>query len=140
MLRSLLRSLLKDLLIAVVLLAASAILPFVSFWLCRDPVGGQIVFWVGPWTCAVWSLLASVLVGSRFWRGAGQVRAWRAERGGYIRSSLKSTGVMFLALFASYACEFAYVFLLHPSPLAKSVFPLSTYSPVLLALWSAARG
>jgi hypothetical protein len=43
-LRSLLRSLLKDLLIAVVLLAASATLPFASFWLVRDPVGGQVFF------------------------------------------------------------------------------------------------
>ncbi len=135
-----LKWLLKSVLILIALVVASATLPFASFWLVRDPVGGQIVFWVGPWTCAVWSLLASVLVGSRFWRGAGQVRAWRAERGGYIRSSLKSTGVMFLALFVSYACEFAYVFLLHPSPLAKSLFPLSTYAPVALALWSAARG
>ena len=87
MLRALLRSLLKDLLIAVVLLVASATLPFAAFPLCRDPVGAQVVFWLGPWTCAVWTLLASVLVGSRVWLGRERVLARRAARGGYVRSS-----------------------------------------------------
>ena len=140
MLRSLLRSLLKDLLIAVVLLAASATLPFASFWLCRSAMGGQIVFWVGPWTCAVWVLLVSQLVGSRFWRGAAHVRAWRAAHGGYVATSLKATGWMFFGLLASYLCELAAVFLLRPSPTTIHLFPLATYAPVLPALWRAARG
>jgi hypothetical protein len=139
-LRSLLRSLLKDLLITVVLLAASAILPFASFWLCRDPVGGQIVFWAGPWTCAVWSLLASVLIGSRFWMGREHVLAWREARGGYVRSCLRSTGMMFLGLLASYGCEFAFIFLVAPSPAALRLLPLATYAPAgIAALWNAFR-
>lgn len=140
MLRSLLKSLLKDLLIAVVLLAASATIPFASFWLCRSAMGGQIVFWVGPWTCAVWVLLIVNLVGSRFWRGAAHVRAWRAAHGGYLRNVLRGTGWMFGGLFLSYAAELGVVFLLPPSPTALHLFPLATYSPCALALWSAARG
>jgi len=139
-LRSLLRSLLKDLLIAVVLLAASATLPFASFWLCQSASGGQIVFWVGPWTCAVWVLLVSQLVGSRFWLGATHVRAWRAAHGGYAATSLKATAWMFFGLFASYACELGVIFLVPPSPLAMRLFPLSTYAPVLLALAWCSRG
>ncbi len=140
MLRSLLRSLLEDLLIAVVLLAASAILPFASFWLCRSEIGGQIVFWVGPWTCAVWVLLVSQLVGSRFWLGAAHVRAWRAAHGGYLATSLKATAWMFFGLIGSYACELVVIFLLSPSRLAIRLFPLSTYAPVLLALAWCSRG
>jgi hypothetical protein len=138
--RKLLLSLLKDLLIMVALLAASAVLPLAAFPLCRDPVGAQVVFWLGPFTASVWCLLASVLVGSQFWLGREHVLAWRAARGGYVRSSLKATGWMFFGLFGSFACEGAYLFLLDPSPLSRSLFPLSTYAPVALALWSAARG
>ena len=62
MLRSLLRSLLEDLFIAVALLVASAILPFASFWLVRDSVGGQLFFWLSPWTCAVWTVLVLISI------------------------------------------------------------------------------
>ena len=141
MLRSLLRSLLKDLLIAVVLLAASATLPFASFWLVRDPVGGQVFFWVAPWTCAVWTVLVSVLVGSRFWMGREHVLAWRAARGGYVMSSLKSTALMFLALLASYAFEFAVILLLTRTPTSLRLLVLAAYAPVgIAALCSACRG
>lgn len=140
MFRSLLRSLLKDLLIALVLLAASAILPFASFWLSRWEIGGQVVFWLGPWTCAVWVLLVSQLVGSRFWLGAAHVRAWRAAHGGYLATSLKATAWMFFGLFASYTCELCVIFLLPPSPLAMRLFPLATYAPTLFALVWCSRG
>lgn len=133
MIRTLVRHLLVDFLILVALLIASAVLPFASFWLCRSESGGQIVFWVGPWTCAVWVLLVSQLVGSQFWLGAAHVRAWRAARGGYVVSSLKATAWMFFGLFASYACELGVIFLVPPSRLAMRLFPLSTYAPVLLA-------
>ena len=134
MFRSLLRSLLVDFLILVALLIASAVLPFASFWLCRSESGGQIVFWVGPWTCAVWVLLVSQLVGSQFWLGAAHVRAWRAARGGYVMSSLEATAWLFFGLFASYACELGVIFLVPPSRLAMHLFPVATYAPVLLAL------
>jgi hypothetical protein len=140
LLRSLLSHLLADFVILVVLLAASAILPFGSFWLCRSESGGQIVFWVGPWTCAVWVLLVSQLVGSRFWLGAAHVRAWRTAHGGYLTTSLKATAWMFFGLIASYACELGIIFLLPPSWLAMRLFPLSTYAPVLLALAWCSRG
>lgn len=141
MIRSLVRHLLVDFLILVALLTASAVLPLISFWLVRDPVGGQLFFWLSPWTCAVWTVLVSVLVGSRFWLGREHVLAWRASRGGYLMSGLKSTALMFLALLASYAFEFAVVLFLPPSPTALRLLVLAAYAPAgIAALWSAARG
>jgi len=135
-----LKWLLKFLLILIALVVASATLPFASFWLCHDPVGGQVFFWVAPWTSAVWTVLVSVLVGSRFWLGREHVLAWRAARGGYLISSLKSTALMFLALLASYAFEFAVILLLPRSPNALRLLPLAAYAPVLLALAWCSRG
>ena len=141
MIRTLLRHLLVDFLILVALRTASAILPFASLWLVRDPVGGQLFFWLAPWTCAVWTVFVSVLVGSRFWLGREHVLAWRAARGGYLISSLKSTALMFLALLASYTFEFAVILLLPRSPTALRLLPLAAYAPAgIAALWSAARG
>jgi hypothetical protein len=137
----LLSFLLQRLLILIVLVVASAILPLASFWLVRDPLGGQLFFWAAPWTCAFWTLLASVLIGSRFWRGSGAVKAWRAARGGYLRSCLKSTAVMFLALFASYAFEFAVILLLPRSPTSLRLLVLAAYAPAgIAALWSTSVG
>lgn len=141
MIKTLLRHLLVDFLILVALLTASAILPFASFWLVRDPVGGQLFFWLSPWTCAVWTVLVSVLVGSRFWKGKERVLAWRAARGGYLASSLRTTGLMLLALLASYACEFAVILLLPRSPTSLRLLVLAAYAPAGIAVvWSAARG
>ncbi len=135
-----LKWLLKSLLILIALVVASATLPFASIWLCRDPVGSQLFFWLAPWTCAVWTVLVSVLVGSRFWLGREHVLAWRAARGGYLISSLKSTALMFLALLASYAFEFAVIFLLPRSTTSLRLLPLAAYAPVLLALAWCSRG
>lgn len=141
MLKWLLKSLLKSLLILFVLVIASVVLPVASFWLVRDPLGGQVFFWAAPWTCAFWALLASVLVGSRFWLGREYVLAWRAARGGYVMSSLKSTALMFLALFASYGCEFAVILLLPRSPISLRLLPIAAYAPVVIAaLWSVSGG
>lgn len=141
MIKTLLKHLLLDFLILIVLLIASAVLPFISFCLIRDPVGGQIFFWVSPWTCAVWTVFVSVMVGSRFWLGRDHVLAWRAARGGYLISSLKTTGLMFLALFASYACEFAVILSLPRSTTSLRLLVLAAYAPAGIAvLWSAARG
>jgi len=135
-----LKWLLKSLLIAAVFVPFAMALPVASLWLCRTPDGAQFFFWWGPCSCCFWSLILSVLIGSRFWRGRGAVLAWRAERGGYVRSCMKSTGVMFLALFASYGAEFAYIFLLRSSPTALQFLPAATYAPAAFALWRAARG
>lgn len=138
MIRTLLKHLLVDFLILVALLAASAILPILAFPLCGDPVGGQVVFWLGPWTCAVWVLFIVQLGGSRFWRGAAQVRAWRAAHGGLLHTSIRGTGWMFLGLILSYAAEAAVVFCLPDFP--RTMFPVATYSPTVLAFWRAYRG
>jgi hypothetical protein len=141
MLKWLLSFLLQRLLILFVLVVASAILPVASFWLVRDPLGGQVFFWAAPWTCAVWALLISVLLGSRFWLGREYVLAWRVARGGYVMSSVKSTALMFLALFASYACEFAVILLLPRSPTSLRLLPLAAYAPAgIAALWSVSGG
>jgi hypothetical protein len=141
MLKWLVKSLLKSLLILFVLLVASAILPVASFWLVRDSLGGQIFFWLSPWTCAVWALLVSVLIGSRFWLGREYVLAWRVARGGFVMSSLKSTVLMFAVLFASYAFEFAVILLLPRSPASLRLLVLAAYAPVGIAvLWSVSGG
>jgi len=123
LLKRLLIFLLQRLLILVVLVVASGILPVASFWLCRSPLGGQVFFWAAPWTCAFWSILAYNLIGSKFWRGSEAVEEWRARRGGYLHSVAKGTAWMFASLFFSYGCEFAYIFLMPPSPAAMFVRP-----------------
>lgn len=141
MLRSLLRSLLKSLLILIALVAVSFILPVASFWLIRDPIGAEVVFWASPWVVAFWSLIAYVLVGSRFWRGKLSVEEWKSRHGSYLARAAKSTMWTFAALAFSYAAELAVVFLVPPSTTAMSLFPLATYSPLAFTiLWSAARG
>jgi hypothetical protein len=141
LLKWLLKFVLQRLLVLILLVAASVILPVASFWLVRDPVGGQGFFWAAPWTCAFWSILAYNLIGSKFWRGREAVKEWWARRGGYVRSVAKGTAWMFVSLFFSYACEFTYIFLLPPSPAAKQLLPAATYAPVVFTLlWSAARG
>jgi hypothetical protein len=141
MLKWFLKGLLERLFILFLLLIASAILPLSSFWLVRDPLGGQLFFWAAPWTCAVWALLVSVLIGSRFWLGREYLLAWRAARGGYLMSSLKSTALMFLALLASYFCEFAIILLLPRSPTSLCLLPLAAYAPVgFAAVWSVSGG
>lgn len=140
MLKWFLSFVLQRLLILLVLVVASAILPLASFWLVLDPLGGQLFFWLSPWTCAVWAVLVSVLIGSRFWLGREYVLAWRAARGGYVMSSLKSTALMFLALLASYIFEFAVILLLPRSPTSLRLLVLAAYAPVgIAALWSASR-
>jgi len=136
-----LKWLLKSVLILIALALTSAILPVASFWLVRDPLGGQLFFWLSPWTCAVWAVLVSVLIGSRFWLGREYVLAWRAARGGFVMSSLKSTALMFLALLASYFFEFAVILLLPRSSTSLLLLPLAAYAPVAIAaLWSVSGG
>jgi hypothetical protein len=136
----LVKSLLKSLLIGAVFVPFATVMPLASLWLCRTPVGAQVVFWAGPWSACFWALVIHVFVGSKFWRGRNAVLAWRAERGGYLRSCGKSTMVMFGALFASYGLEFAAVLSLPPSATARQLFPLITYTPVAFTFWSAVRG
>lgn len=132
----LLRSLLKSLLILIALVVASATLPVASMWLCRDPVGAQVFFWVAPWTCAFWSILAYKLIGSKFWRGRKAVEEWRARRGGYLRSVAKSTAWMFVSLFFSYGCEFGVMWETH----SPAWMAAAAYFPVAFTLAWCNRG
>jgi hypothetical protein len=133
--------LLKSVLILIGLVVVSCILPVASIWLVRDPFGAQIVFWVSPWAVAFWSLIAYVLVGSRFWRGKGSVEEWKLRHGSFLWRHAKTTAWMFASLAFSYGLEIAYVFATPPSPLARSLFPISTYLPLAFTIiWSAIRG
>ena len=141
MLKRLLKALLQRLLILMTLVVVSFILPVVSLWLVRDPIGAQVVFWASPWVVAFWSVVAYVLVGSRFWRGKGSVEEWKLRHGSFLWRHAKTTAWMFASLAFSYGLEFAYVFAIPPSPLARSIFPISTYMPLAFTiLWSAING
>lgn len=110
MLKRLLMPLLQRLLILIALVGVSLILPVASFWLVRDPTGAQVVFWASPWVVAFWSVIAYVLIGSRFWRGKGSVKDWRVRHGSFLSRHAKTTAWMFASLAFSYGLEFAYVF------------------------------
>ena len=141
MLKWLLTALLQRLLILIGLVVASLVLPVASFWLVRDPIGAQVVFWASPWVVAFWSVAAYVLIGSRFWRGKGSLQTWKLRHGSFLWRHAKTTGWMFASLAFSYAAELAVVLLVPPSASAMRLFPLATYSPLAFTiLWSAARG
>jgi hypothetical protein len=141
MLKSLLKALLQRLLILIALLVASLILPVASFWLVRNPMGAQVVFWASPWVVAFWSVIAYVLVGSRFWRGRLSVEEWKVRHGSFFWRHAKTTVWMFASLAFSYTAEFAVVLLVPPSMTAMRLFPLATYSPLAFTiLWSAVCG
>jgi hypothetical protein len=137
----LLMALLQRVLILIALVVVSFILPVASFRLVRDPIGAQVVFWASPWVVAFWSVVAYVLVGSRFWRGKGSVEEWKLRHGSFLWRHAKTTAWMFASLAFSYAAELAVVLLVPPSANAMRLFPLATYSPLAFTLlWSAARG
>ncbi len=137
----LLRALLQRVLILIALVVVSFILPVASFRLVRDPIGAQVVFWASPWVVAFWSVVAYVLVGSRFWRGKGSVEEWKLRHGSFLWRHAKTTAWMFASLAFSYAAELAVVLLVPQSATAMRLFPLATYSPLAFTLlWSAARG
>ena len=141
MLKWLLKALLQRLLILMTLVVVSFILPVASLWLVRDPIGAQVVFWASPWVVAFWSVVAYVLVGSRFWRGKGSVEEWKLRHGSFLWRHAKTTAWMFASLAFSYAAELVFVFLVPSSATAMRLFPLATYSPLAFTiLWSAARG
>jgi hypothetical protein len=90
---------------------------------------------------AFWSLIAYVLVGSRFWRGKGSVQQWKLRHGSFLWRHAKTTAWMFASLAFSYAAELAVVLIVPPSMTAMCLFPLATYSPLAFTIiWSAIRG
>jgi hypothetical protein len=137
----LIRSLLKSLLIATLLVPFSFALPFCALRLCRTPGGAQFLFWVGPWSCCVLVLFYSQLSASKFWLGAEHVRQWRAAHGGLLHTSMWATAWMFGALFFSYVAEFLLIFLVRGAAFSRAWLPAATYSPVAFAwLWRRSRG
>ena len=61
------------------------------------------------------------------------VRQWREANGGLLHTSIRATGWMFGALFFSYAAEFLMLSLVRPSPSARTLLPVFTYSPLCFA-------
>jgi len=136
-----LKWLLKSLLILAVFVPFAAALPLAALWLCRTPDGAQFLFWTGPWSCCVLVALYSQLSACKFWLGAEHVRQWREEHGGLLHTSLVATGWTFGALFFSYVAEFLLIFFVRPSPSARTLLPVFTYSPLAFAwIWRHARG
>jgi hypothetical protein len=69
------------------------------------------------------------------------VRQWRETNGGLLHTSIRATGWMFGALICSYVAEFTMLFLFRPSPSARTLLPVFTYSPVAFAwIWRHTRG
>ena len=104
MLKWLLIFLLQRLLILMTLVLVSFILPVASFWLVRDPIGAQVVFWASPWVVAFWSVAAYVLVGSRFWRGKGSVEEWKLRHGSFLWRHAKTTALASCSGIVSNSC------------------------------------
>ena len=131
-----LKWLLKSLLILAVFVPFATALPVAALWLCRTPDGAQFLFWTGPWSCCFWVLIYSQLSAAPWRQGAEAVRQWRHDHGGLLVTSAKATVWMFGALICSYVAEFTMLFLFRPSPSARTLLPVFTYSPVAFAwLW-----
>ena len=128
-----LKWLLKSLLILAVFMPFAAALPLAALWLCRTPDGAQFLFWTGPWSCCIWVLTYSQLSAAPWRQGAEAVYRWREANGGLLHTSMLATCWMFGALFFSYVAEFLMIFLLRPSPSARMLLPVFTYSPLCFA-------
>ena len=131
-----LKWLLKSLLILAVFVPFATALPVAALWLCRTPDGAQFLFWTGPWSCCFWVLIYSQLSAAPWRQGAEAVHRWREANGGLLHTSIQATGWMFGALICSYVAEFTMLFLFRPSPSARTLLPVFTYSPVAVAwIW-----
>jgi hypothetical protein len=136
-----LKWLLKSSLILAVFVPFAAALPLASVSLCRTPGGAEFLFWTGPWSCCVLVLIYSQLSACKFWLGAEHVRQWREANGGLLHTSVIACGWTFGALICSYVAEFTMLFLFRPSPSARTLLPVFTYSPVAFAwIWRHTRG
>jgi hypothetical protein len=136
-----LKWLLKSLLVLVVFVPFAAALPLASVSLCRTPGGAEFLFWTGPWSCCVLVLIYSQLSACKFLLGAEHVRQWREVNDGLLHTSVIACGWTFGALICSYVAEFTMLFLFRPSPSARTLLPVFTYSPVAFAwIWRHTRG
>jgi hypothetical protein len=128
-----LKWLLKSLLILVVFVPFATALPVAAFWLCRTSDGAQFLFWAGPWSCCFWVLIYSQFSAMPWRQGRDAVLRWREANGGLLHTSVIATGWMFGALICSYVAEFTMIFLFRPSPSARTLLPVFTYSPLCFA-------
>ncbi len=128
-----LKWLLKSLLILAVFVPFATALPVAALWLCRTPDGAQFLFWTGPWSCCFWVLIYSQLSAAPWRQGAEAVHRWREANGGLLHTSVIACGWTFGALICSYVAEFTMLFLFRPSPFARALLPVFTYSPLCFA-------
>ena len=133
--------LLKSLLVLAVFVPFATALPVAALWLCRTPDGAQFLFWTGPWSCCFWVLIYSQLSAAPWRQGRDAVHRWREANGGLLHTSVIACGWTFGALICSYVAEFTMLFLFRPSPSARTLLPVFTYSPVAFAwIWRHTRG
>jgi len=78
-------------------------------------------------------LIYSQLSAAPWRQGAEAVRQWREANGGLLPASVIACGWTFGALICSYVAEFTMLFLFRPSPSARALLPLFTYSPLCFA-------
>jgi len=132
-----LKWLLTNLLVLVIFIPVAALLPLAAVALSRDPDGAQFLFWAGPWSCCLWTLIYSQLSASKSWLGVERVRRSREASGGLLHTSILACGWMLGSLLASYCAEFLLlVSARHPA----TWLPAATYSPLAFCwLWRKAR-
>ena len=133
-----LKWLLKSLLILAVFVPFATALPVAALWLCRTPGGAQFLFWAWPWSCCFWVQIYSQLSAAPWRQGAEAVHRWREANGGLLHTSVIACGWTFGALISSYVVEFTMLFLFRPSPSARALLPVFTYSPLCFA-WCGRR-
>lgn len=132
------RSLLKSLLILAVFVPVATCLPLAAMSLCRTPGGAQLVFWLGPWSAAFWTLIYSTLSAVPWRQGAEAVRQHREAHGGLLVASAWATLWMFGSLIASYCAEGS---LIWSTRSLSPWLPLATYSPLVFCwCWRRVHG
>lgn len=94
----------------------------------------QTIFYVAPWSCAVYMVIICHLHSVRFWQKAGRVNEWREA---HPHKLLKSFGFLALGLVGSYAAELVYIFVMQSAPDVTAwfiFFPVASFAPVWITL------
>ena len=150
MLRSIAKSLVELIVLNIVLVPLMVLGPlfYVIPFFCiaanpQDNFSGlaQLYFWLGPLSCAFYTLVSCHWQTVRKAQREGRQKMWRETEGGIVCTVAKSTFYMFFGLFGSFSFEvaFAFLFRLHPGnpwnlALWFAMLPFATFAPVIL-LW-----
>jgi hypothetical protein len=101
----------------------------------------QLYFWLGPLSCAFWTLLSCHWPTVRRAQREGRLATWRESEGGIVCTVTKAALYMFAGLFGSFFTEIMFlgVFRFRPgNPYGEmlwfTILPFATFAPVIL-LW-----